>query len=110
MWRSINIYPAEVEQALAAHESVTEVAVFGVPDERLGERVVALILPAAGARVDVDELAMLAESALSRHKRPSEWLIATTLPRTSTGKVRKHLLREWHEDGTLHAKCTALVS
>jgi acyl-CoA synthetase (AMP-forming)/AMP-acid ligase II len=35
----------------------------------------------------------------------AEWVIAASLPRTSTGKVRKHLLREWHQDGTLHARC-----
>jgi acyl-CoA synthetase (AMP-forming)/AMP-acid ligase II len=58
-----------------------------------------------GAEVDVAELAAFAEHRLSRHKRPSEWIVAVALPRTSTGKVRKHLLSEWHEDGTLQSNC-----
>jgi acyl-CoA synthetase (AMP-forming)/AMP-acid ligase II len=103
----LNIYPAEVEQAVSAHESVSETAVFGVTDKRLGERVVAAVIPAAGATVDVTELAALAEARLSAYKRPVEWIVAAKLPRTSTGKVRKHLLREWHESGTLQANCGA---
>ena len=95
-----NIYPAEVEQVLAGHSSVAEAAVFGVPDDRLGERVIAVVLPTAG-QIDVRELDAFAESQLSRHKRPAEWIVAEALPRTSTGKVRKHLLRQCYEDGTL---------
>jgi acyl-CoA synthetase (AMP-forming)/AMP-acid ligase II len=104
----LNIYPTEVEQALAEHESLSEVAIFGVSDPRLGERVVAAVLPAAGTQFDLAVLTEFAEQRLSRHKRPSEWIVATTLPRTSTGKVRKHLLREWYEDGTLQASCGAV--
>jgi fatty-acyl-CoA synthase len=103
----LNIYPAEVEHALAAHESLSEVAVFAASDPRLGERVVAAVLPEPSAEIDLAELSAFAETRLSRHKRPTEWIVATTLPRTSAGKVRKHLLREWFEDGTLHAKCGA---
>jgi fatty-acyl-CoA synthase len=103
----LNIYPAEVEHALAAHESVSEVAVFAASDPRLGERVVAAVLPEPSTEIDLAELSAFAETRLSRHKRPTEWIVATTLPRTSAGKVRKHLLREWFEDGTLHAKCGA---
>jgi len=101
----VNIYPAEVEHALATHEFVAEVAVFGVPDPRLGERVVGTILSRSGAHIGPDEMAEFAKSKLSQHKCPSEWIVASTLPRTSTGKVRKHLLRQWYEDGSLHARC-----
>jgi fatty-acyl-CoA synthase len=100
-----NIYPAEVEHTLATHESVAEVAVFGVPDKRLGERVVAAVLAAPGAQVDSEELAAHAEALLSRYKRPGEWIIAATLPRTSTGKVQKHVLRQWYTAGTITANC-----
>jgi fatty-acyl-CoA synthase len=98
-----NIYPAEVEQVLTTHASIAEAAVFGVPDERLGERVIAVVLPAAG-QIEPGELVAFAESRLSRYKRPAEWIVATTLPRTSTGKVRKHVLRQSYENGTLGAE------
>jgi acyl-CoA synthetase (AMP-forming)/AMP-acid ligase II len=92
-----NIYPAEIERVLTTHPSVAEAAVFGVPDKRLGERVIAAVLPQAGAPIDPAELAVFAESRLSRHKRPTEWIMAATLPRTSAGKVRKHVLRQTYE-------------
>jgi fatty-acyl-CoA synthase len=102
-----NVYPAEVEQTLQAHPSVAEIAVFGVADERLGERVVAAVIPAADHRVEPDVLTSFAQRKLSPNKRPTDWILAKTLPRTSTGKVRKHLLRQWYEEGTLQADCAA---
>lgn len=106
----LNINPAEVEHALAEHESLSEVAVFAASDPRLGERVVAAVLREPGAEIDLAELSAFAEKRLSRHKRPAEWVVATTLPRTSAGKVRKHLLRKWFEDGTLPAKCGVVAT
>jgi fatty-acyl-CoA synthase len=100
----LNIYPAEVEQALSTHESVAEIAVFGVSDDRLGELVVAAVIPSAGG-LDVPGLIELAAKRLSSYKRPGEWIAVTTLPRTSTGKVRKHQLRAWYETGSLNANC-----
>ena len=97
----LNVYPAEVEQALSSHETVSEVAVFGVPDQRLGERVIAAVIPAPHAEVDVAGLTALATDRLSSYKRPAEWVVVTTLPRTSTGKVRKHILRARYESGSL---------
>jgi fatty-acyl-CoA synthase len=102
----LNVYPAEVEQALSTHETVSEIAVFGVPDPRLGERVVAAVIPAPHATVDIAELTTLAATRLSSYKRPAEWVVVRTLPRTSTGKVRKHVLRTWHESGTLGTNCS----
>jgi fatty-acyl-CoA synthase len=83
-----NIYPAEVEHVLMTHPSVAEAAVFGAPDDRLGERVIAAVLPRAGTRIDAEELDAFAHTQLSRPKRPAEWIPVATLPRTSTGKVR----------------------
>ncbi|OBH11792.1 AMP-dependent synthetase [Mycobacterium sp. E342] len=100
-----NVYPAEVEHVITAHPSVAEAAVFGVPDTRLGERVVAVVLPAAGATVDVDDLSTFVAKRLSRYKRPVEWMIAATLPRTSTGKVLKHQLQQWYEAGSITNYC-----
>ncbi|MCX4095707.1 class I adenylate-forming enzyme family protein [Nocardia sp. alder85J] len=101
----LNVFPAEVERVVSAHGSVSEVAVFGVHDPRLGERVVAAILPSAHHAVDLDDLASLAEEQLSHYKRPSEWIIVRKVPRTSTGKIRKHQLREWYENGSIRAEC-----
>jgi fatty-acyl-CoA synthase len=98
-----NIYPAEVEQAMTAHDSIAEIAVFGVPDERLGERVVAAVIPKPGTVADHAELAAFAETRLSRQKRPTAWMVVDDFPRTSTGKVRKHLLRERFSAGAAPA-------
>lgn len=103
----LNVYPAEVEQAVSSHQDLADIAVFGVADPRLGERVVAAVIPTPGHTVDVTELALLAERRLSSYKRPSEWVVVAHFPRTSTGKVRRHLLRDWHEQGTLHVECAA---
>ncbi|WP_405139525.1 AMP-binding enzyme [Nocardia sp. NBC_01388] len=75
---------------------MSEVAVVGVSDVRLGERVIAAVIPVADVVLDVSELSALAEQRLSFYKRPTEWVVVDQLPRTSTGKVRKHLVREWH--------------
>jgi fatty-acyl-CoA synthase len=101
----LNVYPAEVEQAVATLDTVAEVAVFGSADSRLGERVIAAVIPSADATLDVADLVALAKQKLSAYKRPEEWVVVSTLPRTSTGKVRKHLLREWYESGNLYAEC-----
>ena len=94
-----NVYPAEVEQAMSEHELIAEIAVFGVPDQRLGERVVAALIPKAGAVPDVEGLTEYAAARLGQQKRPVEWILASDFPRTSTGKVRKHILRQGFEDG-----------
>lgn len=106
----LNVYPAEVEQAVSTLDTVAEVAVFGSADDRLGERVIAAVLPTADATLDVAELVALAERRLSAYKRPEEWVVVSALPRTSTGKVRKHLLREWYESGIINAECGVRTS
>lgn len=88
-----NIYPAEVEQRLSAHPAVREVAVFGVPDRRLGQKVVAAVLPVMGATVKLADLEAFAEDTLSPTKRPTRWLLLDDFPRTASGKVRKHVLQ-----------------
>jgi fatty-acyl-CoA synthase len=94
-----NIYPREIEDVLFEHPDVAEVAVVGVPDERLGEVVAAFIRPEAGHEVDIDELRELVGSRLARHKLPAHWTIVDRLPQTGSGKVQKHVLREsWIDD------------
>lgn len=87
-----NVYCAEVELALIEHPLVHEVAVVGVPDEKWGEIVVAVIVKATDALVDLDEIAKSC-SSLASYKRPREVICLEALPRNSFGKVRKDLVR-----------------
>ena len=83
-----NVYPAELEAVLARHPDVAEVAVVGVPDEDLGERVVAFVVPAGPAPAErelIDHVAAL----LAPHKRPREVRYTEELPRNDMGKVVK---------------------
>jgi fatty-acyl-CoA synthase len=88
-----NVYPAEVEEVLTAHPSVSGSAVVGRPDERLGELVVAY-LRATDRLVDLSALEAHAREHLASYKVPSEWIVVDDFPLTSSGKVRKDVLRE----------------
>lgn len=87
-----NIYPAEVEQAVAEHPGVADAAVVGVPDEALGEIVVACIV-LAGDEVDDEELRAFAEQRLADYKVPARFERVDEIPRTGSGKVQRHKLR-----------------
>lgn len=87
----VNIYPVEIEEVLAKHPSVRDVAVIGVPDEEWGERVTAVVVPKAGYSQQV--LEQYAREHLSGPKIPRRWETVTELPRNNTGKVLKKDLR-----------------
>jgi acyl-CoA synthetase (AMP-forming)/AMP-acid ligase II len=89
-----NVYPAQVEEVLAAHPDLAEVAVIGVPDERWGETVRAVVVPRAGARIDPAEVIAFARDRLAHFKCPTGVVVAESLPRTATGKVIKAELRQ----------------
>ncbi|MBV8463158.1 MAG: AMP-binding protein, partial [Acidimicrobiales bacterium] len=90
----VNVYPAEVESALSEATGVGDVAVFGVPDERWGERVCAAVVPGPRARPTLAaDVADHARSCLAPYKRPKQVVVVDALPRTATGKVQRHLLR-----------------
>lgn len=82
----------EVEDALLEHPDVAEVAVRGLPDDDLGERVAAWVVPRPGTSPNGEELAEFAAAALSRHKRPREVFLVASLPRNAMGKVQKRHL------------------
>jgi long-chain acyl-CoA synthetase len=87
-----NVYPEVVEQALAAHPAVREVAVVGGPGGDQGERVVALVL--AASAVTVTELQAHARARLSPRSLPDEIVLVEDLPRTASGKVRRKAAAE----------------
>lgn len=89
-----NVYPAEVEDVLYQHPAVAEVAVLGLPDERWGEAVTAVIALAPGAELSLDELRGFARTRLAGYKLPLRLEIVSVLPRNPAGKILKYQLRE----------------
>jgi fatty-acyl-CoA synthase len=89
-----NVYPAEVEAVIVELASVLDVAVVGIPDEQWGEVGCAFVVPAAHASLDAATLAAHCQSRLARFKVPKRFELVPTLPRTPSGKVQKHLLRD----------------
>ena len=87
-----NAYPAEVEQVLVRHESVSEAAVIGVPDARLGEVGRAFVVARASASPTEEELIGWCKERLAGYKVPRTVVLVDSLPRNATGKVDKKLL------------------
>lgn len=90
-----NVYPAEIEQVLARLDGVADVAVIGVPDERLGEVGRAFIVRRPGSDLDEATVIGYAREHLANFKAPRSVTFADSLPRNPGGKVVKHELREW---------------
>ena len=88
-----NVYPREVENVLAEHPQVLEVAVIGMPDPRWGEAVTAVVVPRPGEVPALDDLQAFAAGQLARYKVPRRLETVTALPRNATGKVLKRELR-----------------
>jgi fatty-acyl-CoA synthase len=88
-----NVFPAEVEDLLAGHEAIVEVAVFGVDDEKFGQRLKAVVVLREGASLEADELKKHVKANLAGYKVPRDVEFVDELPRTSTGKVLKRELR-----------------
>jgi long-chain acyl-CoA synthetase len=92
-----NVYPREVEDAIAEHPDVGEVAVIAVPDPRTGEAVKAFVVPRPGARLRPEDVTAHCATRLARFKRPTVVVVVAELPHSATGKVAKGRLRE--DDG-----------
>jgi|JRYD01.1.fsa_nt_gb acyl-CoA synthetase (AMP-forming)/AMP-acid ligase II len=89
-----NVYPNEIEQVIAAHPRVQECAVIGVPDEKWGEAVKAVVLLKPGAPVDAEELIHLVKGQLGGVKAPKSIDFVADLPRSPAGKVMKKEIRK----------------
>ena len=94
-----NVASMEVEKAvLAADPAVGEAVVVGLPHARWSEAVTAVVVPATGTVLDTDALTRTLGGSLDRHKVPKSVIVVDELPRTSTGKVQKNVLRERFAD------------
>lgn len=97
LWGGVNIAPREIEEVLHSHEGVVDCAVFGVPDDRDGERVKAMVEVRIG--VTVEQLLAHLRTRLAEYKLPREWQLVEHLPRDPNGKVLKRHLRDAHWAG-----------
>jgi acyl-CoA synthetase (AMP-forming)/AMP-acid ligase II len=88
-----NIYPAEVENAVAAHPDVAECAVYGVPDPQWGEVPHVAVALRPGATADADDILRALDGRLARYKQPKAVHLVPALPRNAAGKVLKAELR-----------------
>jgi long-chain acyl-CoA synthetase len=94
-----NIYPAEVESALFGHPAIADVAVIGVPDERWGEAVKAVVVTKPGAEANPAEIIAWARERIAGYKLPKSVDFVDALPRNPTGKILKRELRKPYWEG-----------
>jgi fatty-acyl-CoA synthase len=98
----MNLYPAEIEAVLQDHPAVETAAVIGVPDEKWGDQVAAVLRVRADfARPTAAELTQFLRDQIAPHKIPVFWSFVDGLPMTPTGKTQKFVLRQQVTDGTL---------
>lgn len=88
-----NAYPAEIEQILSGHRGVAQVAVIGVPDERMGEVGAAFVVPRAGSQLSADDIVAYSRANMANYKVPRHVRVVSELPLNASGKVLKNELR-----------------
>lgn len=88
-----NVYSVEVENALAAHPDIADVAIVGQPDETFGEKIVAVVTPVEGAEITLEGIREFAAEYVADYKLPRE-LIVREIPRNPSGKILKHVIRK----------------
>ena len=104
-----NVFPGEIEELLAGHEAIEEVAAIGVEDEQFGQRLKAFVVVRDGKRLTEDEVKGYVKDNLANYKSPREVVFVDELPRNSTGKVLKRRARR-HVGGPIAARArTALL-
>ncbi|HQV56366.1 MAG TPA: AMP-binding protein [Ilumatobacteraceae bacterium] len=104
----VNITPREIEDLIMDFPEVSRVAVIGLPDERLGERMCACVVLTPGGSLDLETLvSRLRAAGLATYKLPQRLEILTELPSTASGKIQKHELRGWLGNAALSEAPTA---
>ena len=88
-----NCYPAEIERIMAAHPAIAQVAVVGIPDERMGEVGKAFVVPRPGQALDADALKIWCREQMANYKVPRSFAVVEALPMNASGKVTKFALR-----------------
>lgn len=94
-----NVYPAEVENALFGHPDIADVAVIGVPAEKWGEAVKAIIVPKPGSAPSAEDIIAYAKTRIAGYKCPKSVDVTEALPRNASGKVLRRQLREPYWEG-----------
>lgn len=94
----LNVYPAEIENALDALDGIAESAIIGLPHGDFGEAVTAIVVAASNAPIDEDVIRNRLQSVLAKFKVPRRVITVDTLPRNTMGKIQKSLLREQFAD------------
>ncbi len=89
-----NVYPREIEEFLYTHPDISDVQVYGVPDERYGEKVAAAVIPKRDANLTADEVRGFCEENIARFKVPAYVDFVEEYPMTASGKIQKYRLRE----------------
>ena len=89
-----NVYPAEVESAVYGHPAVAEVAVIGVPDDKWGEAVKAVVVAKPGMVIDADDIIAFARTRIAAFKAPKTVDVIAALPRNASGKILRRELRD----------------
>lgn len=90
-----NVYPRDIEELLNGHEQVFEAAVVGIPDERMGEEIVACVVKSAGSAIKENELIQYCQDHLAKNKTPKRIIFVDSLPRNGVGKIVKTRLRQF---------------
>ena len=94
-----NVYPAEVENTLYAHDDILEAAVIGVPDDKWGEAVKAVVVAQPGHDVDADDVIAFARKSLAPYKVPKSVDVIAQMPRNASGKILRRELRAPYWEG-----------
>ena len=99
-----NVYPREIEEVIAGHPGVMEVAVIGVPDERLEEEIMAVVTLKEGIPMLEREIVDLCKTNLARFKKPRYVAFVDQIPKNASGKTLKRELKKKYSKGSLPPK------